>query len=501
LLDVEDDPESVMFFAYVGPRDGLTGQDIKRIRGLYGSPIGDPYEPKGGNDDWGTATRVELPKDFAKSLVARVAGRIESDQDVDIYRVVATEYAENCWLRLEAQGRSLLCGRLTAYDQNFSELATIAAEDPLDNTLIKEVTGFAAGEVFYVAVEWSGVPDFEFGDYELVFDWNADGGQHANDDDDDEQQERFWEASDRDWVNRWYAEQGLVDTEVAANNSFSRATRLYTAPGAPAGSRYELISAIASPTDLDMYRIRTSATATGALVVDLSLLGLDPARLDVRVFDAQRKSLPIQRKFRANGDVMAVVTDVLPDAEYFVRVQNRTGNSVVSNYLLQVNVAERNADMQNLERVELNANQADRFGEFLVYKTQLFRMELSMTSAQASTQATQLTIYSDTGQVELVSSVRSGQTVVAYVWLQAGRHHVRFTSRTRNGAAMVPATVWLDAASVSDDEGPVLIDPSGNPVSGRQQPGNHPTPPPRWDFPQTFVWLTQLAIPPDNPWF
>jgi hypothetical protein len=66
---------------------------------------------------------------------------------------------------------------------------------------------------------------------------------------------------------------------------------------------------------------------------------------------------------------------------------------------------------------------------------------------------------------------------------------------------MVPATVWLDAASVSDDEGPVLIDPSGNPVSGRQQPGNHPTPPPRWDFPQTFVWLTQLAIPPDNPWF
>lgn len=501
LVDNETNPDSVMFFAYVGPRGDLDPQDIAAIRSLYGPPAADTLEPPTGNDSFATASPITFRKSFASTLIESRLGRIQDAEDVDVYSFRGTALSENCWLKVRGRKNSLLCARITAYDSQQNELATISAESPLANTIIKEITGIAPNELIYVVVDWSGVPDFDFGDYELALDFNANGGDELEEGDDGGEEERFFEANDDELVDALYTLEGLVDAEVNANNTFPRAVQLFSPPGTPTGSRFEMLSAIASTSDLDMYRIETSPSANGTIVIDLAPLGIDPALLDIRVFNSARASVPMRRRFRSTGDVVVDISNVQPNATYYIRVQNRAGNTRLGNYLLLVNVADDSAALERIQQVSLNAAQPDQFGVMTTYKTQLYRFDLSMTSSNNANQAAQLTIYSDSGREELVTSVRSGRKVTAFVWLPAGEHYLRFTAKTLNGAAIRASTVTLDGASISDDEGPVLLDPSGNPVSGPQSPGNNPTPPPTWNFPANFVWLYELVVPPDNPWF
>ena len=151
LLDNETDPESVMFFAYVGPRGDLTPRDIAELQALYGPPPTDSTEPHLGNETFQTATSIEWNANFPQTLQEFRQGRIQDSGDVDVYSFRGTDLAENCWLKVRGRGRSLLCPRLTAYDAQFNELATAAAESPLETTVIKEITGIAPGELIYIA--------------------------------------------------------------------------------------------------------------------------------------------------------------------------------------------------------------------------------------------------------------------------------------------------------------------------------------------------------------
>ncbi len=507
LVDQMYDTTSVMYYAYTVPRIDLSLLDMENIQMLYGPPAADPYEMRGSNDNFATATPLTYPENFLETFQVIVPGRIQHGADVDIYKIHGNPLAENCWIKLRVRGRSLLCGRITAYDEQFQEIATNEAENPLRINVIKEITGIADGELVYIAVDWSGYPDFEFGEYELVLDFNEDGDSEAEDwereygDDDDDELERFFEAGDAALVDGLLDEFGLVDLENAANNTFATSVLLSSPPGTPRGSRFEILSAIASPTDIDMYRLVTSPSAQGSMAIDLSPLGLDVALLDVRVYNSNRKQLAISRRFRSDGDVVAVVENVQPNKTYYIAVRNRTGNTIPGNYVLVVNVADRSAVLETIQQVNLSASQKDRFGILTTYKTQLFRFDLTMTSANNNNQAAQFTIYSPTGQVEVVTSVRSGRSRTVYVWLHAGDHYLRFTAVGKNNAAIKPSVVTLSGAIISDDEGPVLIDPSGNPTSGPQNPGSNPTPPPTWNFPSNYGWLFELVIPPENPWF
>ncbi|MBL8888520.1 MAG: matrixin family metalloprotease [Planctomycetaceae bacterium] len=498
LLDEELDPESVMFFAYLGARQDLSELDIDNIQRLYGPPSSDPWEQNSTNDDFANATPIVYGSDFSNSLVEARSGRIQQGSDVDCFRFSGNSLSENCWIKLRAQGKSLLCGRITVYDASFQEIASISAVDPLQNSVGKEITGINPGEVIYVSIDWSGYPDFDFGDYELAIDFNENAGSEFDQpNDDDGDPPGLFEADDEALVDALYSQQGPIDLETNANNTFATAVELFTSFGSPMGSRFEVISSLATPADIDLYRIRTASDATGTLVVDLTPLGLDPAAMNVVLFDRARQPVAVTRRTRITRDVVIEANNIMPNTDYYLRVQSQRGNELAGNYLLMANVATRSTNLQRIERVALSATGADQFGDFTTFKTQLFRFDLGMTSRDTTNQACQFTIYSDTGRVELVTSVRASGKRTAYVWLQAGRHHFRFNAVTRNNRPIVPSIVTLDGASISDDEGPILLDPSGNPISGPQQPGSNPTPPPRWQFPR---FLVGLVIPPENPW-
>lgn len=500
LIDDELNSQSVMFSSYTGPRNALHSQDINQIQSLYGPPLADLYEPTGGNETVRTATNLVYPPDFDQTLVLTTQGRIQGPGDVDVYRLQFTSLAENCWLKLRAKRRSLLCGRLTVYDNEFSELATDAAQDPRHNTVIAEITNRDPGEIVYIVIESADLPDFDFGDYELVLDFNPDGDIEEDDgDDDDDEEERFFEAGDRDLVNQLFDEFGLVDTETNSNNTFENAVELYSAPGLPPGSRFEIISTIASSDDIDCYRIDTPKTLRGSLIIELSPLSLDPTLLDVRVFDASQNLMKTRFRQRPGGDFVVEVPRSRSGPTYYVQVSNRTGNQYTSNYLLLIHTTSGASRLQPIQQFQLNSADSDRFGTMTNHKTQLFRIDTSMSSGGTG-QAAQVTIYSDSGRVELATSIRPGSNSSDFVWLHSGQHYMRVTARTQDGEGISPSTVTIDGGPVSDDNGPILLDPSGNPISNPQSQGNDPTPPITWVFPVTHVWLYELVLPLINPW-
>lgn len=501
LVDTDRHVESVMYSNYIGPRNGLSTLDISQIQSLYGSPLADDLEPQNGNETFSTATSVDFPADFSQTLFVSQAGRIASPVDADVYRMEATSLAENCWIKLRARGRSLLCAQVTAYDEQLNEITTFSAENPLENNIVKEITGLSPGEIIYIVVQASGVPDFDFGDYQLELDFNPHGNlEQLEEGDDDDGESPFFEADDRELLNELYTETGLIDAEIDRNNSFRNADNLLTAPGFALASRFETISSIASSTDADMYRIQTSRSARGSMVIELNPLSVELALLDLQVFDASKNPVKTRIRYRENGDVFVEVPRIRQSAIYFVRVNNRAGNKNNCNYLLLMHLSETTGKLQTIENFQLTANASDQFGIMTIYKTQLYRIDLSMSTAGPTTQAAQLTIYSDSGRVELATSVRPGQDSVNFVWLHAGEHYLRITARTLGTASVLPSTIVVKGGAVSDDKGPILVDPSGNPITDPQSREKTPTPIINWAFPVTYSWLYQLRIPADNPW-
>lgn len=502
LVDDTQDPQSVMFQSYVGARTDLSTQDINQIQTLYGPPLTDNFEPVSGNNTFSSATDLVYPPDFQQTLILNEPGRMQGPNDCDVYRLQFTTLSEKCWVKLRSRRISLLCGRITVYDQFFNELATIAAENPLQNTVVKEITSQQPGDVVYIVVESAGLPEFDFGDYELVVDFNPDGylEEDEGEEGDDGEDPQFFESGDRELVNELFDEIGLADTETGANDNFRDAVRLMTAPGFGAGSRFEAVNAIASRTDVDYFQIQTSRSARGSMAIELSPLGLDPALLDVRVFDGFKNIIRTRTRYRLNGEVYAEVPRVQPNTIYYVTVSNRQGNVYDSNYLLLIQVANTSAKLNTIHEFQLTPTNDDVFGVVTNFKTQLYRIDISMTSSDSATQASQLTVYSDTGREELVTSVRPGQDSVNFVWLHAGEHYLRVTARTRDGANVLSSRVIIRGAAVSDDNGPILIDLSGNPISNPQSPGREPTPQIHWLFPVTYSWLNQLLLPIEDPW-
>lgn len=501
LVDEEIDTESVMFFAYIEPRVDLSWRDVVAIQSLYGARGADPFEPSERNDSFETAAWIEPGSDFEQTLRLQTSGHLESAADVDVYRFEVPAGLENAWLRLEAQGRSLLVGRLTAYDQFGAELVTQEAVSPLRNNAIKEVTSRAAGEEVFVVIEASSWSDFDFGDYQLVIDFNPTGGEPEEGDDEPEL-ERFFEAGDEDLVDVLYDLEGFIDTEVRRETNRARAVELNSPPGLEPGTRFELISTAASSDDIDLFRFVTSETATGIASIELGPLGSATPHFDLRVIDSTGRTLTTAAmvKRQSTGEHKLTVTGLRPNSSYFVRIALSPTRAVASNYLLTIDVPNQRSTLSTLGRIRLTPAAPDRFGSLLIRKTQLFRFDLSNDSTDLTRQAVQLTITNASGRVECAVTVRPGAPTSAYVWLPAGTHYVRFTAITRQGARVLASTTTWRGAALSDDEGPILVDPSGNPISGPQSPA--PTPPtaPAWQFPLTFTWLYELIVPPLNPW-
>lgn len=497
LIDEVLDPESVMYFRYAGKRQYLSPLDVQNVQFLYGPRVNDPYEDRHGNESMASASIINWESDFVINSSQTVQGRVNTARDVDVYRIRGNTLSEKIWLTVNCRGLSLLCPKVTILDDEGEIIDVASAESPLDNSVTKELTNFYPNETRYIVVEWNGIPEFEFGDYEIELSLNQPAVPTSLWQLEDDDGQPFSDADDESLEDRLFELAGAVDTEVGTNDTPSTATQLISPVGLTPGSRYETIGT-AVKDDVDCYSVRTAADATGSLMVHFRPLATTYQQFSIAVLDSNFRMLSPTTTYHSDGDIDVELARVTPNAQYIIVVSKSQPHESPVNYLLVTDIATTNANLDTIQQVRLTATAADIMGTMTTYKTQLFKFAFNVQATDKLNQAVQLTIYSETGRAEATIVCRAGNSSRNLIWLQAGKHTFRFTALANNGRRITASTATLRGASVSDDEGPILIDPSGNPVSGPQVPNSNPPPTPLWEFPK---FLLGLILPPENPWF
>lgn len=497
LVDDNFDPESVMYYRYAGRRQSLSPFDVQNVQFLYGPRANDPYEDRQGNERIATASIINWSADFAINSSQTVRGRINASQDVDVYRIRGNTLSDKLWVTVNCRGLSLLCPKVTILDDEGRVIDTASSESPLDNSVTKELTSLYPDETRYLVVEWNGIPEFEFGDYELELNVNQPAVPASLWQVEDDDGQPFSDVDDESFEDRLFELAGAVDTELGTNDSPSTATQLISPIGMAPGSRYESVGT-ALKNDVDCFSVRAAADATGSMMVHLRPLATSYQQFSVTLLDSSFKILRPTITYHSDGDIDVELARVTPDAHYIIVVAMLQPNDTPVNYLLVTDIATTNSSLETIQQVRLTATAAEAMGTMTTYKTQLFKFALNVNSTDKVNQAVQLTIYSDTGRAEATIICKAGNSARNLIWLQAGKHTFRFTALANSGRRIVTSNTTLRGASVSDDEGPILIDPSGNPVSGPQVPNNAPPPTPLWEFPK---FVLGLILPPENPWF
>lgn len=152
-------------------------------------------------------------------------------------------------IRLRANGISLLKSSLVVTDARGAVIAHAEADSIFDNNLELEIGSLGDHRSLFVRVAGNGTDVFTVGDYELEIDYRAKELQPSSDpliydadavDDDDSQTPYLPTQS----VDQIFASAGLIDRERGANNTRSKATRLSTALGFNANTRYETIGSL-----------------------------------------------------------------------------------------------------------------------------------------------------------------------------------------------------------------------------------------------------------------
>ena len=236
-------PDSVMFGAYLGQRDGLTDGDVDNIRRLYGSPDGDRFESGRGNDTQRKATT--LSEDGTR-------GEISSASDADFYRTCVDTGST---INVSAAGLSLLTAEVTVFDSSGHVIGLGAATSPLDNDISVSL-GDASGDVY---IRVTGSDDvFGIGGYSVDV-------QAAGD-------------------------ASLAISSNVAQNESDRATRLKSVAGFPKNTRYETVGRLDGASDVDVYRFRTSRGADPTLITTIDFV-VGTVELDAQLVDRSGRSV------------------------------------------------------------------------------------------------------------------------------------------------------------------------------------------------------------------
>lgn len=487
---------AVMNGTYSRPNGSLKTSDITAIRALYG-PRRDIYETLANNTRT-QATPIVNPSGFNGTRPLSVNGSLNSLTDVDFYRVTPLPGKEKVSIRLWASGISLLKANLEVLDRFGNKLADVKADSIFGNNLQLDIGSLQNHSSLFVRVARNTNDVFAIGDYRLDIDYRDSSLQpvltpppHDADavDDDDP-------VVDYVSVDALFDKFGLVDREVGRNDTLSTATPLTTTTGFLDRTRYEVISALASIGDRDLWSFRAPSVASPTLSITVDPVTKRISPLDVILLnrDGDRIASKIARK--ADGGISLVVANPVAGENYVLFVRSPSGTTVApGNYVATINFATDPASQMRTVYSGSVTSVAQSLSKLTTYKTQLFRFDLS-SQALSNDAGVQLSIYdARTGNVVASLAAANGRVRTDYVWLGAGEYILKATRRVRLASAAGSVNFTLRADVISDDQGPLPIDPTKLPET--------PFPDWTWDImpPTVPPPIIDVVVPlPEDPW-
>lgn len=475
-------PDAVMHQTYVGPKGQLTPADVDQIRKLYGGLRQDPFEPQ-SNDSLRSATVITSPDHAGPNPVLTVRGSLNSTSDVDHYRFRPEPGHEKVTVRLRAAGISLVKAHVFVLDANGNIIADAKADSIFGNDLELQIGSLEHHPELFLRVVSNSDDVFGLGDYEIDIDWRPRNEQpdlgpihfdqgyreafQSFDDDDEDRDDDDDDDDDREQtVDAIFSRAGLVDPELGANDEVGTATALETPFGYRPGNRFEGLGSIQG-NDVDYWTLRSADAPTGPMQIRVDRLGDGLNRFWVDLFDAGGNRVDARVTLDRDGSVTFRVDQPVAAADYYVRVRFAADepDRAPINYFVKADFAtgERTAAELFSGRTEAAV---PTWSTLRVAKTQLFRFELE-ASGNDPDQAVAISLYDPrTATIVFSMSVQAGFRKNAFAWLQRGDYFTRVTSIGRDAAVPRSLDFRLDGIGISDDQGPLPIDPNDPDGSG-----------------------------------
>jgi hypothetical protein len=489
---------AVMNGTYSGPNGVLKSTDISAIRSIYG-PRTDVYEPT-SNNTRSRATPIVNPNGYNGAQPLSINGSLNSRTDQDFYRVTPLANREKLTVRLWAAGISLVKAQIEVLDRFGNKLADAKADSIFENNLQLEIGSLQDHPTLFIRVVPNTDDVFGIGDYRLEVDYRPMQQQpsivppiydaDAEDDDDDNPVEFVS-------VDRLFSEIGLLDSEVAVNDTLQTAKPLLATVGYTSRTNYEMLSSLSGATDRDLWSFQAPSFQSPVLEVNIDPVGLQNPRIEAYILNQAGDRIAASGVRKPDGGTLLTVNNPVPNETYILFIRSRAGSQFSSgNYVVVTEFTTNASNATSLYSSTVNRDD-EHFYDFEVLKTQLFRFDLNAMAASQDS-GVQMSIYNAiTGDVVTSFSTRSGVLRSEYVWLAAGSYIFRATARYRTATNFETVSFNLRVAVVSDDQGPSATDPT-YPSNYATLPNYRPTRRPR---PRTPPPVVNTTIPPaQNPW-
>ena len=458
------DPASVMADEPRTPRAALAPADAAGVAALYGPRTPDAYEGAAGNGTAATAPEIQPAGGPGPSgSVIRATADLASADDVDVFKFRPNNLrGGGLTATVAVAGYSLLVPRLELLDAAGTVIASGVggASGAADVTL--HLPTATDGATYYARVS-AGAASFTLGGYKLALAPDAAGSSGSDD---------------------------PIDPESGQNDTILTATTL-TQLFKETGPRidYALQASLGTPTDADVYRLRSpyqSGNSAGVLTVLVwakDAGGLDPV---VELSDHQGTPVPGAVLAHDGGAFTLQVPDSAANADYFVRVRHAHpgAGAVPGNYALAVHFGGAAVATPELLAGTLTAAGPSAARDLAVTPTQVLHLTLSVAGTAPAAGVT-LSVLDAAGTVVASRFALAGDTASLNPYLGAGTYRLSVTAATTDGSAAPDLGYVVRGASVSDPIGPRAVEvvpplPISPPPASPPPPAVTPpvTPPP-----------------------
>lgn len=472
-LGHSDDPLSPMF-SHLNRHTQLTNEDIENLRHLYGPRRPDVHEGPYGNDSFARATTIRFPTQghgYYGTTPLVVFGDLTTQRDTDFFALRPyRECRGTVTFRLQSKGLSLLAPRLTLYDAEGQMIARATSENPSD-VLVVRLGDVNPETVYYVQVESQVDGIFGIGAYGLgvTFEGNVAVPPERL----DQLLRGPHETLSVDDLARLAVDpNALLNLDSGINESFQDATRLETAAELETGfGRSEVIASLEDGTDVDVYRFRTPQPKGGAetLVLTVSVREFPANGLStmVELYRENETRQPSEVLVRSNGTYTLQASGARAGADFFARVRHAGVPEGAGNYSLTLHFGGVQAGLELFADSALPPEQPAEQYALYVAQSQLFQFVYSEIRRRPAHVRMHMTIHDEHGNQVLAMSLRGGETATADgVFLKPGPYTVNFRAESPGSGHTV-----LRGRTISDPIGPVIDDPSLNPMYGSGEAG------------------------------
>ncbi len=461
-----NDPTSVMFSTYTGPRTGLSAGDIATVQSLYGARPTDMYEGVSGNNTLGGAAVIKLPE---------IAADITTSSDVDFYRYTVPSYADRTIkVTVQSGNVSLLTPHLTIYNASGQVIATTSASDPFSGSASITLNNVKRGTVLFFKVDSASSDVFSMGGYRLKID-SGDVSRKQID-----------------------AIDAILNGSIMYTNFGHKTSTLATAASLDQAVYqtdprfdYAINAKLNDASDINFFSVTMPATAPNAAIFTVAPGQNSHLSAEVTVYDANGQEVDANiLSNEASGYVVQLLNPVA-NAKYYVSVSHNAFAGDCQDkgtYRLGVNYTNTPIILQTIVDDTLSATDTVDVVSLQSTQAQLYHFVLSAdTGGAASGIVVVMQIFDSNNNLVLNLVCQDGNTLSADIQLKQGAYTARFIGVSTSGAIIPLTNYSLLGVKLSDPLDPVPVNPT--------DPTLNPTTTP----PATTVVVTSPIVPPVIP--